>query len=480
METLGPPCAPGWSIELYSRWVLEDPTSSSATAAELLVSVAPSDDSGADTADRYDWQAAMAAADGLALYCKTLNEGTTPSDSDRRVLCELHEDWVLQEGNDVELVSGKHREQSVATFTTVNMLADAGGLAHLFDRWSVMREQPTCRLVTTGGLGSGDPQSLVAAATYFKRLRLSGTAMTLDDERRALVGAFRDSIAKYSAPVKKTWDGTSGGGAIPLDDRSAEVARFLSMLHIDHGKPGRHHIGYSAPSQYAKPVLDQLEVGATASARVVVAVWEAVMNLFRARMRARGPVPWAGLPELILGRPIEESFITAQGERSMRERIITMEDIEIVIETAIAQPTGFMPVTRVPRSTRLAVKMATGGCTDNAIERAEELRQDYKTYWRDRQSGDPTARSEQSKLQRRLMRISDDASTSGLPGAIFWKRVQERVDNIPADQLPSGMDPDLALGGICDLTNECKVWFSDRFDVAARIVELHAQRDAQS
>jgi hypothetical protein len=251
------------------------------------------------------------------------------------------------------------------------------------------------------------------------------------------------------------------------------------MLRIDHSKPHRDHIGFSAPSQYAKPVLDQLEVGATVSVTVVAAVWEAVMQLFRARMRAKGPVPWAGLPEVLFGRRVEESFTTATDARSIRERVVTMEDIEIAIETAISQPTGFTPVVRVPRSTRLAVKMATGGCTDNGIERAEELRQDYKTYWRDRQSGDPTARSEQRKLQRRLLRISDQASTPGLPGTMFWQRVQDRVDDIPADELPRGMDPDLALGGICDLANECKVWFGERFNVAARIAEIHAQRDTQ-
>ncbi len=465
---------------LYSQWVLVKPTSPSPTAAELLVAIAPSDDSGADTADRYHWQAAMAAADGLTLYYRTLGEGTSPADSDRRVLCEVHEDWVLVDGDAVELVSGKHREQSVATFTTVNMLADAGGLAHMFDRWSVLRERPTCRLVTTGGLGSGDPQSLVNAAGHFEQLRLSGAPVTVDDERRALVCAFRDSIAKHSVPVRKTWDGTSLGGAISMDDRAVEVARFLSVLSIDHSKPRRDHIEFSAPSEYAKPVLDRLEVGATVSATVVVAVWEAVANLFRVRMRARGSVPWAGLPEKIFGRPLEESFATAQGERLMRERTITMEDIEIAIETAISQPVGFAPISRLPRSTRLAVKMATGGCTDNGIERAEDLRQDYKTYWRDRQSGDPTARSEQSRLQRRLLRISDEESAVGLPGTIFWRRVQERVDNIPAEELPPGMDADLVLGGICDLTNECKVWFGERFDVVARIAELHAQRDNPS
>ena len=50
-----------------------------------------------------------------------------------------------------------------------------------------------------------------------------------------------------------------------------------------------------------------------------------------------------------------------------------MTDIDIAIRTALAMPAGYEPVQRVPLTTRLAVKMNTGGCSDNAVERAEHL-----------------------------------------------------------------------------------------------------------
>jgi len=34
------------------------------------------------------------------------------------------------------------------------------------------------------------------------------------------------------------------------------------------------------------------------------------------------------------------------------------------------------------------------------------------------------------------------------------------------------MDPELLLGGICDLTSQCKVWFSDSFDVNQAIAAI--------
>ncbi|MGW4339037.1 hypothetical protein ACWEK5_40495 [Rhodococcus koreensis] len=420
----------------------------------------------------------MAAADGLALYLKTLVQGILPADSDRRVLCEWHEDWVVQEGAEAELVSGKHREQSVAVFTTMNMLAGDGGLAHLFDRWSVMQEKPMCRLVTTAGLNRGDPQSLEAATRHYQNMRRSGASVVVDGERRKLVGELRDSIAKHCQPVRERWDGESAGAPIPGDERSTQVARFLSMLRIKHSQPHRDYIHYAAQGLYVEPVLAQMDISETVTAAVVVAVWEAVMQLFRARMRAKGPVPWAGLPDLPFGR--EDALAAGDHERFLRDRIVTMEDIDVAVEKAISQPAGFKPLVRLPRTTRLAVKMATGGCTDNGIERAEDLRQEYREYWRNRQSGDPTARSEQSRLQRRLLRISDEASRPGLPGYDLWRSLQDRVDDMSADELPTGMDPDLALGGICELSNECKIWFGERFDVAARIADLRAQQETRS
>jgi len=55
-----------------------------ATAAQVVLAAPPADDTGASTADRYDWQASMAAADGLALYLDALGDGELRADYDGR------------------------------------------------------------------------------------------------------------------------------------------------------------------------------------------------------------------------------------------------------------------------------------------------------------------------------------------------------------------------------------------------------------
>src|SRR5260221_1653571 len=104
----------------------------------------PSDDAGASTADRYAWQAAMAAADGLALYLDALDDARQmPAGAGGGIVCEHHEDWVAVQGDDAELVSGKHREQADGAYTTVNQLVSESGLGHLFGRWHGLNLQPT-------------------------------------------------------------------------------------------------------------------------------------------------------------------------------------------------------------------------------------------------------------------------------------------------------------------------------------------------
>lgn len=125
--------------------------------------------------------------------------------------------------------------------------------------------------------------------------------------------------------------------------------------------------------------------------------------------------------------------------------------------------------------------MYVGGCSDNAIERALSLRIDYPDYWRDRESTALTARVERKRLERLLHRVSDQSTDSAQPqGAVLWRRLQTAVDTLEHEQLPAGMDADLALGGVCDLAGRCKVWFGLRFDVEAVIAQMRAADEAEA
>src|ERR1700722_18485559 len=134
---------------VYVGWVAGEIGATGASAAQLVMTVDPEDDAGAETADWYEWQVVMAAADGLALYVQTLDVNGGVTDNESRIVCERHEDWVVLQGQDAELVSAKHKDPAYGAYTTVRKLFDDGGLDHLFRRWLALDARPTCRLVTT-------------------------------------------------------------------------------------------------------------------------------------------------------------------------------------------------------------------------------------------------------------------------------------------------------------------------------------------
>ncbi|MET8092102.1 hypothetical protein [Micromonospora sp. NPDC005220] len=446
------------------------------TAAELLLTLESPEDSGAQTADRYDWQAAMAAAHGLRLLLDALDaSGGLRDDESRRIVCEHHEDWAVVHEGDAELVSCKHRDPSFGAYTTINSLLTDGGLAHLFSRWCALKEKPTCRLVTTAGLASSKPpQKLELVTVALRKQRLAGEPLTVEGKYQSVVDDFAEALLGHADALPEDW-GKSAKARPPTltTEQQEQVVRFLSMLLLDHGRPQRSVLHYAAPSMYVKPVLHRMDVPDDAAE----AIWEAVHGLFRTRMRAAGPLPEGGLPIVLayrIGSPLPDA---AEMDRQLAARIVTVEDIRFAIEVAAATPSGYQPLPRMILLNRLGVKMAVGNCSDNSIERAEQLRQDYEEFWRIRLEVDPAARSEQSQLRRVLLRISDNATQTSAKvdrawGASLWLELQTQVDSMEPGHWTELLDPDLRLGGICDLTNRCKVWFSNRFDIDAELARL--------
>ncbi|MET7804123.1 hypothetical protein [Micromonospora chersina] len=447
-----------------------------ATAASLVVTTKPTDDAGARTYDQFDWQAAMACADGLRLYLDALDESGVLPSRNCRILCEYHEDWVALDEEDAELVSAKHPGTSYGAYTTMNALVNEGGIGHLFERWKAMDEKPSCRLVTTGGLAPGPAQGLLAAAEAMRESRLAGSPLDIKGLHSATVASFAREIKKRSKSRAK--DEAYLPASDPGKEEKEQAARFLSGLTLQCSQPAKAYIGYAAPGMYVTPILNRLRAEVSASS-----VWEAVLSLFRARMRAAGPRPTGSLPEVLAVRADSRTLTAAEAERRLTDRIVTLSDINVAIRTAVAYPDGYRPLARLPRSTRLAVKMSVGGCSDNSIERAEQLRLDYQDYWRSKINDEPTARVEQGRLRRLLLKVSDAATgrsrtTDGTWGVRFWEEIQDRLSDLPPDSLPSGIDDDLLLGGVADLTNRCQVWFSDGFDVEEEIARVRRYRGA--
>ena len=445
-----------------------------ATAADLVVSTEPADDAGALTADAYEWQAAMAAADGLALYLKALGaDGQLEAGDASRILCEYHEDWVIMQASDAELVSCKHKEPSYGAYTTVYQLVNDGGLAHLFIRWNEMEERPTCRLVTTPGLSRGEAQDLDSTIVYLRTQRLAGALLLPVGDHAVSITRFAKALLRNPTGLPPLWQAGGGHGHSFNDEQRAQACRFLSMLTIQHGSPSRAYTGYAAPSMYCSPILERFNLpGFPAEA-----LWEAAIALFRVRMRAAGPRPAGALPPVLAYRLGTSLPSPAEMERGLASRIVTLDDLDVAIRTALAHPRGYLPLDPLPHTSRVSIKMAAGRCSVNSIERARQLRLDYRRYWRVRTSGDPTATAARAKLSRALLRLSDQATGSAIsgtaPGSVWglllWEELQDRLQDIPAAERPADMDTELLLGGICELANLCRVWFSESFDVDAEL-----------
>ncbi|MEV7566368.1 hypothetical protein [Streptomyces tanashiensis] len=438
------------------------------TAAELVVTVPQPDDSGADTADRYDWQAGMASADGLRLYHSSLGAGGRPTAGDlRRILCEYHEDWVVLQGSEAELVSGKHRDPNVGPFTTINQLADEGGLSHLFLRWVALREKPYCRLATTNGLAAGEPKKLESAIFEFSASRAANQPIVVSDKHSPYVNKLHLAIRKYGAKhLPGSWTGKADVN-LSEEEQRTQVARFLSILTIQVAGIDREHLQYAAPSMYAKPVLEQLGIDVSPEA-----AWNAIHSIFRLRMRAAGPRPDGALPPVL--SLTEDARIALSGEKALVARIVTVQDIHTAVFIAANHPSAYGSLPSPLHTSRAAVKMRRGGCSDNSIERSEQLRRDYSKYWSKRMSGDHTALAEKERLRRLLLSISDQADTPELRsderwGAKYWREIQRLIAELPPESIPPGLDKDLLLGGISELTNACQIWFSEWFDVEEEI-----------
>lgn len=457
------------------------------TASDAVVSVPPPDDAGARTADLYEWQAAMAAADGLSLFLQSLHEnGQVSADCTAQILCERHEDWVAMCGPDAELVSAKHREPVSGAWTTLTQLVDGGGLAHLFGRWLALDSKPRARLVTCGALAAGPPQQLAAAADTLR-------TEALDDETQLRVSTAVEALAKalllHRKGLPQRWHAPDGAAATRLqvgETLLKEMRAFLTALVIDDQRPNRAVTGHAAPSMYAQPILNRLRRTDVPPA----AVWEAVVALFRSRMRAKGPVPSGALPFVLTARSIASAAtattsvtLTVEQERDLASRTVTMHDIATAIRISLDNPLGYVPISAPARLTRLSVKMARGGCADTSIERAEHLLIDYRRYKRVRRDIAPRGIAEQFILERALLRAADDATTDsrtaiGAWGTRFWVALADHLTRIPAGERPEGLDDELARGGVCDLAARCKVWFSARFDVDGEINRLQAERRA--
>lgn len=427
------------------------PITNGADPAEILREAPPPDDAGAETADRYEWQAMMASADVLSLYFSLLDvTGNLQAGADFTVICEHHEDWAILNGANSEIVSGKHREASVGPLSTFRQLSRDGGVLHLFNRWQALERTPLCRLVTTGGL-SGDCAKTSRACDELRRDPRSQNAEVL--EVIAGTAQAMDALSEMN--------GTAGA---PKPHEA--VRAFLVSLRFQEAQPRRDQLPDMVAERYGRPVADRLGRAEAGSA-----VWGAVFALVRPRMRAAGPASGGALPT-VLG---------LEHHDSLTPRTLTLTDVDTAVRFALTHASGYAPLPRIIKANRMAVKMARGGCSDNAIERADDLRLQYRQYWRVRRSS-PNTSDQRRRLNNTLSRVVDEATNAvrvegATWGARLWRELGKRFRAMEG-QHAQGLSTDLLLGGVSELANNCRIWYTDRFEAQATLRQLIAEEAA--
>lgn len=433
-------------------------------AVDMLLALDATDDAGAETAARYEWQAAMAAADALSMLAEHLRSGTQgPPDDNVFLVCELHEDWIACAAGEAQLVSAKHREAAHSTVTTLTSLVDDLGVGHLFSRWHQAGRQPSARLVTTAALTTtcGDVVDLCGVLA-------AGTACTPEQDKlleglgRELMFRGKDLPDRWRRDPTATQAAQCRLDAEHLDD----VRTFCARFTVQQAQPRRQFVAALAANTYAAPAVRLAGGDPTSAAE---AVWQAVLVVVRRAMQAGGEAPLGALPQVPGG-------IRRTRRTELEARTIGLAAVWVAVQQAMAHPAAFVPLPpRTARVSRLQVKMRRGGCTGTNIGRAEALRSDYLAYVEAKRTGAPLKDVRTRLLARNLHRIADEtvqelSAGTAVWGRRLWRDLPERLAAWDDDERPPGLRPDVALGGVADLIEHCQVWLSeDESDVEAEV-----------
>lgn len=410
----------------------------------------PFDDAGAETLDRFEWQVMVASRDLLGMYLDALRSSEDPAEvDDVGLVCEYHEDYATIHPAGSEIVSCKHKEPEFGSFTTTTKLFDSGGLWHLFRSWHSLGGTIRCRLVTTAGLDA-KVQGVQRLCRHFSEV--GGNADLPDDRGLAeLFGRMQEAlqVRALSEPTNRS---------APVEGL---LSHWLACLTVETGLPARQHMTAVGKTDYAGPVaaaVHRPELGPE--------IWHVTVDLVRQRMRAAAPTPHGQLPSAL-----------PEAADPLVSRTLTVADLDVAVNTVISSPAGFTPLHKPSVINRLTVKMAEGRCAPTSIERAEFLRRRYRRWQRGLRAEIGGA-AEDADLQQVMLRIADHAiaenPTQHPRGAALWRALEAKLAVEAGMGRAEGVDADMLLGGIADLTNRCKVWFSDGFDVEERIARMRA------
>ncbi|MEV7507848.1 dsDNA nuclease domain-containing protein [Streptomyces sp. NPDC091201] len=383
----------------------------------------PEEDSGSDTADRYEYQYQVAAR-----HCCDFDRGEL-----EWVLCEWHTDYILSFGDGrYVLVSVKHRELNQGLWT-INRLCDDGGLKTLCTRWRECRTPYQTRLATNGALDR-EAKNLAKACAA--------------GDRKALQEFARDFHVKL--------------GCQNID----EALQFLLSLRIEAELPPRRYIRAENIESYVRPMLARSRDRRTESWQVYDAVVDVVRQAARAADNNR-PRTWT----ISRFDALDSNVLL---EENVQRRLIDGARVAGRIEAIPRSGVALLQADSDPGTaveTRLSKKLRHGGIGETGIQSARRTRSSWATFEAQYSSPLPHEGDLIDDLKTRVLHEAAMAEAESFTeSATYGRKMLAILSNkltpegigaapgIPLDRLH-------LLGLAYQLTDECKVWWSPEFDV---------------
>ncbi len=417
--------------------------------------VAPAEDSGAETQDRFRWQHHCTAVDCIAML---------RDPSVRRIVCEMHEDYLVDRGeDDRELVSCKTRELTRGAWPLAELCV-TGGLAHLFSRWRQLGGV-RLRLMTNAALklGAYEAAAVIAAC----RAVADGAAFDGDVAKcrdalaRALLAARRRRPFEH---IPETPKPLRGSPAVPLPAGFAEqVEGFMPVLRVCAELPSRLHIRGHHVEEVMRPALATTGHDPSGAADC----YDAIVAIVAIR-NVSGP---------LTGQ--YASWLTIPGTGSARGTLAALVQARTIHRDDVSAALGNRPdATRRdrPRTTardRLRIKLMAGAVGETRINSALRLRERWLAHCARIRNDLPGDSQDRDDLEDLVLDIAGDveaevATVGSDWGDKMYEALRARL-HAEADSLANSIAPtgDLLFGLALDLAAECEVWFSQPFDVEA-------------
>ncbi|MGW4933487.1 dsDNA nuclease domain-containing protein [Streptomyces sp. NPDC004166] len=383
----------------------------------------PEEDSGSETADRYEYQYQV-----VARHCCDLGSSDL-----LWILCEWHTDYILAfSGGRYVLVSVKHRELSQGHWT-LRRLCDDGGLKTLCARWRECRKPYQTRLATNASLDREAAQLAKACA--------SGEMVTLGKFARDLQQALGCATEE-------------------------EALEFLVSLRIEHELPPRKYIRAHNIETYVRPMLARTQVRRLDGP----SVYDAIVDVVRQAARAVDNDQqhnWA----LSRYDALDSNVLL---EQDLQRRLINQERIGARLLHVPHIGSALLQVD-IQRDSmgenRLSKKLRRGGIGETGIQSARRTRRSWATFAAQYSAPLPHEDDLVDDLTTRVLHEAglaeaDAWSENAAYGRKMLSLLNERLrpENIG---VPHEVHVDRLhlLGLVYQLTDECKVWWSPEFDV---------------